>query len=66
MVIKTIIPFDICTLFNAKGIDADINREEFAGNMIEVNDAHSWGVRKHNALWDAYVIISCHKKLQSL
>ena len=25
------IPFDICTLFKALGIDADINREQFAG-----------------------------------
>jgi 3' exoribonuclease, RNase T-like len=60
------IPFDICTLFKAKGIDPDINREEFAGSMIEVNDMEHWGTgRKHNALWDAYVIRECYKKLNS-
>lgn len=60
------IPFDICTLFYAKGIDPDINREEFAGTWIEVNDANNWGGgSKHNALWDAYVIRACFNKLQN-
>ncbi len=48
------IPFDICTLFKVKGIDPDINREEFA-NMLE-------GSKKHNALWDAKVIRECYSK----
>ena len=48
------IPFDICTLFYAKGIDADINREEFS-EMTE-------GSQKHNALWDAKVIRECYLK----
>lgn len=48
------IPFDICTLFKIKGIDPDINREEFA-NMLE-------GSKKHNALWDAKVIRECYSK----
>ncbi len=47
------IPFDICTLFKVKGIDPDINREEFSG--IEGN--------KHNALHDARVIKACYEKL---
>lgn len=47
------IPFDICTLFKLKGVDPDINREEFAG--IEGN--------KHNALHDAVVIKACYEKL---
>ena len=51
------IPFDIYTLFKAKGIDPDINREEFAG----MDSLH-----KHNALWDAEVIKECHKKIISL
>ena len=50
------IPFDICTLFKAKGIDPDVNREEFSG-ITE-------GAKKHNALWDAVVIKSCYQKLQ--
>lgn len=58
------IPFDICTLFKAQGIDPDISREEFAGNMIEVSTSEHWGGNpKHNALYDAYVIRACHTKL---
>lgn len=47
------IPFDLATLFKLKGIDPDINREDFAGM--------SGGV-KHNALWDARVIKACYEK----
>jgi hypothetical protein len=50
------IPFDICTLFKVKGIDPDINREEFA-NLDFGNEF------KHNALWDAKVIRACYDKL---
>ncbi len=50
------IPFDLCTLFYVKGIDADISREAFA-EMSE-------GSQKHNALWDAKVIRQCFVKLQ--
>jgi hypothetical protein len=49
------IPFDICTLMKIKGVDPDINREEFAGMTV--------GAEKHNALWDARVIKACHDKL---
>ena len=52
------IPFDICTLFYAKGIDADINRQEFS-EMTE-------GSQKHNSLWDAEVIRQCFVKLQGV
>ena len=48
------IPMDICTLFQIKGIDPDINREKFAGMT---------GALKHNALWDARVIKACYGKL---
>ncbi len=53
---KTIyyIPFDLCTLFKVKGIDPDVNREEYAG-MTK-------GSQKHNALWDAKVIRECYLK----
>ena len=47
------IPFDICTLFAAKGIDPDVSREQFAG----IDGA------KHNALHDARVIKECYEKL---
>lgn len=51
------IPFDICTLFQVKGIDPDISREQFS-EMTEVS-------QKHNALWDAKVIKECYYKLQN-
>ena len=47
------IPFDICTLFELKNVDPDINREMFAGMDGE----------KHNALHDAKVIKACYEKL---
>ena len=55
------IPFDICTLMKYKGIDPDINREKFAyGEVLqEMKD------QKHNALWDAKVIMRCFEKLNS-
>jgi hypothetical protein len=49
------IPFDICTLFKARDIDPDTNREQFAG----IENAE----KKHNALHDAEVIKSCYYKL---
>ena len=58
------IPFDICPALLEKVGNADVSREEFAGNMIEVSTAEHWGTNpKHNALWDAYVIKACYKKL---
>lgn len=48
------IPFDICTVFKMKGVDPDVNREQFA----KVGDGE-----KHNALWDAEVIKSCYYQL---
>jgi hypothetical protein len=54
------IPFDICTLFKAKGIDPDVSRETFAGLDIEGDQS------KHNAMWDAKVIKACYEKLQTL
>ena len=49
------IPFDICTLFNIKGIDPDISREEFINNSVKGE--------KHNSLYDAKVIKLCYEKL---
>lgn len=71
------IPFDICTLFKAKGIDPDIAREEFCKDEIGADEKKTWemteeekqdyyGTQKHNALWDAKVIQWCYQKLQSL
>lgn len=55
------IPFDICTLFKVKGIDPDINREQFTKYMIAEDTAN-----KHNSLYDAAVIKCCYKKLTEL
>ena len=52
------IPFDICTLFKMKGIDPDINREEYAG-CVDTDT-----IQKHNALWDAKIIRKCYYKLK--
>ena len=52
------IPFDICTIMKLKGVDPDINREEYAfGGVPEVAE-------KHNALWDAKVIRACYENLK--
>lgn len=51
------IPFDICTLFKAKGIDSDISREKYGCGE------HYEEMQKHNALWDARVIKMCYEKL---
>jgi len=53
------IPFDICTIMKIKGVDPDVNREEFAG--IDLGDN-----QKHNALWDAKVIKACYNKLMNM
>ena len=47
------IPFDICTLLKAKGLDADIGRERFSG----ITGA------KHNAMHDAIVVKACYENL---
>ncbi len=50
------IPFDISTLFYAKGFDPDINRETFVFGEEKPD-------KKHNSLWDAQVIKLCYEKL---
>jgi len=54
------IPFDICPLLLQAEGDADVSREEYAEKYIEVG-----GGKKHNALWDAYVIKACYNRLMS-
>lgn len=56
------IPFDICTLFQMRGIDPDISREEFAA-VKHIEGRPINGACKHNALFDAYVIRECYNKL---
>jgi len=48
------IPFDLSTLFYVKGIDPDINREDYLGMDHGA---------KHNALYDAKIIRKCYQKL---
>lgn len=57
------IPFDLATLLKVKGIDPDINREEFA-QLIDENELTNG--QKHNALWDAKVIKACYEKIMAL
>ena len=52
------IPFDICTLFNWKCLDPDIDREKFIGKLPDG--------KKHNAMYDAVVIKRCYDKLACL
>lgn len=51
------IPFDICTYMKIKGVDPDVNREEFVGLEPLIS-------AKHNALHDAKVIKACYEKLE--
>lgn len=61
------IPFDICTLFEHKGIDADISREGFAEiTNSKGQNQTSEDIIKHNALYDAKVIKLCYEKLCDL
>lgn len=60
------IPMDICTLLRFQGWDPDVNREEFAGPLIETTTVAHWGTNlKHNALWDAEVIKACYNKIMN-
>lgn len=59
------IPFDIATLFKAKGLDPDLDREDFTG-LAETKillGENVVSLKKHNALRDAVVIKECHNKL---
>lgn len=55
------IPTDICTMFRERGIDPDINREEFVADNHKVVKG-----KKHNALHDAKVIKTCYNILKSM
>lgn len=65
------IPMDICTLFEAKNINPDISREEYCKIDMLLNNSlfknfkkgNKNGLKKHNALWDAFVIRECYNKL---
>lgn len=52
------IPFDIATLFKIRGVDPDVNREEFSGLALLAGPDD-----KHNALWDARVTKACYERL---
>lgn len=68
------IPFDICTLFKIKGVDPDVNRENFVSNVMSEKGEYLYfdksgnitNPQKHNALWDAKVIKMCYDKLTAL
>lgn len=52
------IPFDIATLFKTKGIDPDVNREDFVKDYMDGLGKET----KHNSLWDAKIIERCYYK----
>lgn len=52
------VPFDISTAMEQAGIDPDVNREEF-GQFSAPTD-----LKKHNALYDAYLIKQCYAMIQ--
>ena len=68
------IPFDICTLFQVKGIDPDISREKFCTDSFSENGeplffddiGNMIKNQKHNALWDAKIIQECFNRLVAL
>jgi hypothetical protein len=55
------IPVDLCTHMKDYGIDPDVNREEFvrSGNYSPKD------VRKHNSLYDAFIIKRCFEIINS-
>jgi hypothetical protein len=55
------IPIELCTMFTDRDIDPDISREEFAFDGKDVSNK-----KKHNALWDAFVIKKCYEKLKQI
>jgi hypothetical protein len=58
------IPFDICTLMKAKGVDPDINREEYVVDQMNYSPVEGDILgKKHNALWDSHIIKACYEKL---
>lgn len=58
------IPFDICTLYEIKGIDPDFDRELFCADLDSNNEKKlNKNSQKHNALYDAKVIKACYEKL---
>lgn len=66
------IPYDLSTLLQSKGIDPDISREEFIGEVAVERISHNVAfVRegfnlKHNCLWDAAVAKACFDKLDKV
>ena len=66
------IPMDICTVFEMKNIDPDVSREQYATNVFSENKeplffdkkGNLLEAKKHNALWDAFIIRECYNKLK--
>lgn len=53
------LPFDLVTLFKARGIDPDTDRAAFAGWADNEDDTQV----RHNALYDARLVRACHQRL---
>ena len=57
------IPFDISTFFKIKNIDPDVSREEFIEESMDIIPSYITD-KKHNSLFDAFVIRECYNKLE--
>lgn len=53
-------PMDLATLFRARGLDPDADRQAFARLTPQADEA------RHNALWDAEVTAACYRRLIAL
>lgn len=56
------IPGDISTLLRLKGFDADVSRESLV-TEAELKILEAQGLKKHNALYDAYLMKTIYQKL---
>lgn len=54
------IPFDICTLMKASGVDPDISREKYVSGTAFYRKNKEM---KHNSLYDAYIIREVYHKI---
>lgn len=69
------LPFDITTFFKVLNIDPDINREEFVKKdfvgsiescMERLGTPKEVIGKKHNALWDAFIVRECYNRLMRI
>ena len=55
-------PMDLPTAFYINGINPDINRAKFVGKKA-IKKFPKLAIKRHNALYDAYLLMACVKKI---